>query len=199
MKTKGEKTKQHIVEIAAELFWKNSYQGVNTITISRAAGVNKATMYRYFPSKDNLALAVIENYCDRTLAYVFEGSFQATADPVERLKEIYRRVYQTHQDTFDQDASSPGCPFVNIVVEMGTTNAEIRQATEQCFQRFGEYYRQIVRDAKRLGISPDNLDEDRAVQTLINVMNGAMVSSKIKNRPEEILAMAPVAELVLKG
>lgn len=82
---------------------------------------------------------------------------------------------------------------------MGTTNAEIRQATDQCFQRFGEYYRQIVRDAKRLGISPDNLDEDRAVQTLINVMNGGMVSSKIKNRPEEILAMAPVAELVLKG
>ncbi len=98
-----------------------------------------------------------------------------------------------------KDVSDQGCPFVNIVVEMGTTNAEIRQATDQCFQRFGEYYRQIVRDAKRLGISPDNLDEDRAVQTLINVMNGGMVSSKIKNRPEEILAMAPVAELVLKG
>jgi len=103
MKTKGEKTRDRIVDVAAELFWKNSYQGVNTNTISAAAGVNKATLYRYFPSKDDIALAAIENYCDRTVAYVFEGSFQTTDDPLERLAEIYQRVYQTARQSFQQD------------------------------------------------------------------------------------------------
>ena len=199
MKTKGEKTKQRIVDVAAELFWKNSYQGVNTHTISVAAGVNKATLYRYFPSKDDLALAVIYNDCDRTLAYVFEGSFQAVENPIERLEEIYRRVYQLHQQTLEQDGCSPGCPFVNLAVEMATATPAIRVAVDQCFIRFGEYYRQIVRDAKRVRISSATLDDDQAVSSLLNIMHGAMVAAKIKNRPEEILTMASVARLVLQA
>ena len=199
MKTKGEKTKQRIVEAAAELFWKNSYQGVNTHTISVTAGVNKATLYRYFPSKDELALAVIDNYCDRTLAYVFEGSFQTTDNPIERLEEIYRRVYQIHQQTFDQDGCSPGCPFVNIAVEMAAANPAIRAAVDRCFARFGEYYRQIVQDAKQVRISSATLDEEQAVNSLLNIMHGAMVAAKIKNRPEEILEMTAAARLVLQA
>jgi TetR/AcrR family transcriptional repressor of nem operon len=199
MKTKGEKTRDRIVEVAAELFWKHSYQGVNTHTISEAAGVNKATLYRYFPSKDDLALATIDNYCDRTVAYVFEGSFQATDDPLERLAEIYQRVYQTAQHNFSQDGCSPGCPFVNLAVEMATANPTIRDRIDQCFQRFGHYYRQIVRAVQEQKISPQDLDEDQAVKALINIMNGAMVASKVRNQPKEILNMAPVAQLVLKG
>ncbi len=199
MKTKGEKTKQRIVEAAAELFWKNSYQGVNTHTISVTAGVNKATLYRYFPSKDELALAVIDNYCDRTLTYVFEGSFQAADNPVERLEEIYRRIYQIHQQTFAQDGCTPGCPFINIAVEMSTANPAIRSAVDRCFARFGQYYRQIVQDAKRLRISAATLDEAQAVSSLLNIMHGAMVAAKIKNRPEEILEMTAAARLVLQA
>ncbi|MEM9539899.1 MAG: TetR/AcrR family transcriptional regulator [Cyanobacteria bacterium P01_E01_bin.42] len=86
MKTKGEKTKQRILNTAAELFWQNSYQGVNTDTISQTAGVNKATLYRYFPSKDELALAVLGHYCDRGIEYVFESSLQGTDDPLEQIE-----------------------------------------------------------------------------------------------------------------
>lgn len=198
MKTKGEKTKDRIVEVAAELFWKNSYQGVNTNTISQAAGVNKATLYRYFPSKDDLALAAIDNYCDRTVAYVFEGSFQVTEDPLECLAEIYQRVYQTAQNNFSQDGCSPGCPFVNMAVEMATANSTIRDRVDQCFQRFGHYYRQIVLTAQERGIRSTNVDVDQAVNALINVMNGAMVASKVSNQPEAILKMIPVAQQILK-
>jgi TetR/AcrR family transcriptional repressor of nem operon len=199
MKTKGKKTKDRIVEVAAELFWKNSYQGVNTNTISAAAGVNKATLYRYFPSKDDIALAAIENYCDLTVACVFEASFQATDDPLERLAEIYQRVYQTARQSFHQDGCSPGCPFVNMAVEMATANPAIRDAVDQCFQRFGSYYRQIVLAAKQQGISSAALDVDQTANILVSIMNGAMVASKVKNRPEEILAMVAVAQQVLKA
>lgn len=197
MKTKGEKTKQHIIDVAADLFWKNSYQGVNTNTISDGAGVNKATIYRYFPSKDALALAVIENYCDRTLNYIFKGSFDATEDPIERLEEIFHRVYQTHLHVFAEDGTCPGCPFVNISIEMATANPAMRTAIDQCFTKFGAYYRKIIQDAKRLEICSLEVDEDLATNSLISVMNGALVASKIKNDPVEIINMASIAQLIL--
>ncbi|WP_071453515.1 TetR/AcrR family transcriptional regulator [Gloeomargarita lithophora] len=199
MTTKGEQTQRRIIEVAAELFWKNSYQGVNTHTISEVAGVNKATLYRYFASKDDLALAVIAYYGDLVVTTVFAESFRVADDPLDCLAEIYRRVYQTALEQIGKHGISPGCPFVNLVVEMATVNPAIRQAIDHCFARFAVYYRRLVQTAKHRGISPAHLDEDQTVKALINIMNGAMVASKVKNQPEEILKMAAVAQQMLKG
>ena len=199
MKTKGEKTKQRILEVAAELFWQNGYQGTNTNTISQTAGVNKATLYRYFPSKDDLAVAVIENYCDLAIAYVFESSLQATDDPFEQLEGIYRRVYEVHQQTCEGGCQSPGCLCVNLAVELSPASSKVRAAVEQCFAKFSECYRQIIRKAKQLGISAATLNEERAANSLLVLMNGVMVTSKVKNRPEEILDIVEVARLILKA
>lgn len=199
MKTKGEKTKLHIIDVAAELFWKNSYQGVNTSTISSNAGVNKATMYRYFPSKRELALSVVERYLEQTLTEVFELSFQSTNDPIERLEKIYHLLYQMHQHLCETEGKSPGCPFINIALEMAAAEPEVRIAVDQCLNRLRQYYQQIVRDAKQLNISLNALDEAQSAQSLVNIMNGAMVASKIKNRPEEILEMLPVAKSILQA
>lgn len=197
MKTKGEQTKQRILDTAAELFWQNSYQGVNTNTISQTAGVNKATLYRYFPSKDELALAVLENYCNLGIEYVFESNLQATDDPLEQLEGIYQRVYEIHKQTCDGGCNSPGCLCVNLAVEMSTANPELRLAVEQCFAKFGAYYLRIVRNARQRGISAATLDEEQAANALLNLMNGVMVSSKFKNRPEEILDTLAVARFIL--
>jgi len=198
MNTKGEKTKQRILEVAAELFWKNSFQGVNTNAICEGASVNKATLYRYFPSKEDLAIAAIEDYCDRTVANVFEASFQISQDPFDRLQSIFQRIYQSHLTSFDREGCIPGCPFVNLGVEMATANPAIRTAIARCFQRFSPYYHQIVQDAKALGRCSTKLNDEQAVAMLMNLMNGVMVTAKINNSPAEIMNMVTVVQLVLQ-
>lgn len=199
MKTKGEKTRHHIIQVAAELFWKNSYQGVNTNTISNAAGVNKATLYRYFPSKEDIALAAIKNYCDRTIAHVFEASLQAKDDPSEQLGEIYFRVYELAVKNFHEAGCCPGCPLTNLVVEMATANPALREAVSQCFDEFRHYYRQIVQTAQQNGLKRGVMNEDQTVEALINLMNGAMVASKVHNQPQQILDTTMVAQQILEA
>lgn len=190
MKRKGERTRDHVLEVAAKLFWKRSYHGVNMNQIAAAAGVNKATVYQYFPSKERLALATIAHNASSTREWIFDRGFAATTDPMERLSLIYQRVYETTKAAFEADGNCPGCPFVNIGMEMATDNAAIREAVNETFRAFGKYYRSIVRDleAGRDGASvAAGEDEAFAVDFLISNMNGAMVASKLQNRPEAIL------------
>ena len=198
MDTKGDKTKRRILTVAAELFWKRSYRGLNMGTISEAAGVNKATVYSYFPSKEALAIATIENYRLGAKA-IFEQNLQATSNPIEQLERTYQHLYRVARTAFDRDGVCPGCPFVNILMEMATESPQIREAVRVCFDDFGAYYLQVVRAAKQQGIAPADLDEAQAVKGLIATTNGAMVASKVQNSPEEILALFPIARRILEG
>jgi AcrR family transcriptional regulator len=56
--------RQKILAAAGQLFARAGYDGVQMDDIARAAGVGKPTLYRYFPSKDELFLTVF----DATLA-----------------------------------------------------------------------------------------------------------------------------------
>lgn len=166
-------------------------------TVCSAACVNKATAYSYFASKEALALAALEDLCHRTVIEIFEASFRETADPMARLTGIYQRVYATHQQVFESQGISPGCPFLNMGAETATEHPQLRAAVVQCFARFETFYQQLVQDAVQQGVDLSPLTEATAVPALVNLMNGAMIAAKIHNSPQEILAALPAAHRVL--
>lgn len=74
--TKSERKRPRIVANAAELLWERSFNGVSVDEIGSAAGINKATVYRYFADKGELALASARDHGIRTLEEMFEHSFR---------------------------------------------------------------------------------------------------------------------------
>jgi len=197
MATKGEKTKQLVLETTAELFWRNSYHGININTICKVAGINKATLYQYYPSKEELALATIEYHFERTRNFIFESSFNAHREPLQRLEGIYKRVYASAKRSHETDNCCPGCPIGNIGLELATQNIRIREATHGVFVRFEKYYRSIIRDAKKLKQARRPLSEVKAVNALISNMHGALAMSKLQNRPEAIMDAFQTAKRIV--
>jgi TetR/AcrR family transcriptional repressor of nem operon len=59
--------KLQIVNAAIDLFWKTSYHATNMNDLSRAAGVNKATVYQHFGSKEELVVAAVARAADRNV------------------------------------------------------------------------------------------------------------------------------------
>ncbi|MEV5080632.1 TetR family transcriptional regulator [Streptomyces sp. NPDC056159] len=53
---KKEQTKRRITAVALELFAERGFDAVTVSEIAEAAGVAKATLFTYFPSKESLAL-----------------------------------------------------------------------------------------------------------------------------------------------
>jgi len=183
-------TKTQIIDTALELFWKTSYHTTNMNDLSREVGINKATVYQHFRSKEDIAVASVARGAERTVEFVFEGAFQEYDLPLERLRDIHRRIYETHRAIFGESATCRGCPLVNIGTELATESEAIRCAVVAAFRRFAPYYQRIVEDLAASGALKQDIGTDQLVADLQDNMNAALVVSKMEKRPEAILDAA---------
>ncbi len=72
MRTKSEERRVLILEIAAQVFQETGYEKASMAEISSRVGGSKATLYNYFPSKEELFLAVMELKAQRHMLGIFE-------------------------------------------------------------------------------------------------------------------------------
>ena len=107
--------RERILESAYELFSRRGIRGVGIDEIVEHAGVAKATLYRHFPSKDDLALAFLERREERwTRGWVEGEARRRGTSPEEQLLAIF--------DAFDgwfRRDDFEACSFINVLLEMG--------------------------------------------------------------------------------
>lgn len=89
MTTKGERTKQKILDESILLFSKNSFKNVTMRQIAKAAGISPALIYKYFATQEDLYYAAMQ-HASRELLRILE--------PTETLEEFVR-VYLHHMFT----------------------------------------------------------------------------------------------------
>ena len=79
--------RQSIIEGATTLFLKHGFQTVSMDKVAQAAPVSKATLYKYFSSKDFLLAAVIDDLCGDLWQTMHAVSMNST-DVEQNLKKI---------------------------------------------------------------------------------------------------------------
>ena len=102
-----------ILESAYELFARRGIRAVGVDEIIDTAGVAKATLYRHFPSKDDLVLAFLERR-ERlwTHGWVESEARRRGETPEEQLLAIFDLFDEWfHRDDFE------GCSFINVLLE----------------------------------------------------------------------------------
>lgn len=194
--TKGERTRSHIVAVAAGLFWRRSFHSVSVDIVAAAANVNKATVYRYFADKKDLSLAVIRYHGELVLREVFEQNFAHHSRPDARLAAIFHNIYCAHQTAKNENDDLYGCPILGLALELGQEMPELRREAQEIFEKVEGYLRVIAGDAialhKTVG-TPEML-----ARTLTQLLHGGFASARISSEPQRILD-AGHASLALIG
>jgi AcrR family transcriptional regulator len=75
---------EQILEAAASLFAKHGYAGTDTQLLADQLGVGKGTIYRYFPSKEELFLAAADRVMCRMREEV-DARIKDVADPLTQI------------------------------------------------------------------------------------------------------------------
>jgi len=86
--------RQQILEAAREVFSRTSLQGARTRDLARAAGINQATLYGHFDSKEELFTAAVVQPLVDVMQGMQEraGTYQAATSPDELLQRAEASV-----------------------------------------------------------------------------------------------------------
>jgi AcrR family transcriptional regulator len=84
-----ERRREEILDAAARVFAARGYPGTEVQVVADELGVGKGTIYRYFPSKEELFLAAADRGMKR-LSEAVERAGAATADPLDRMEACIR-------------------------------------------------------------------------------------------------------------
>jgi AcrR family transcriptional regulator len=107
--------RERILDTAYQLFSRRAIRDVGVDELIERAGVAKATLYRHFPSKDDLVIAFLERREERwTRAWVEAEARRRGSTPEQQLLAIFELFDEWFQrDDFE------ACSFINVLLEMG--------------------------------------------------------------------------------
>jgi AcrR family transcriptional regulator len=184
--TKGERTRQRLIETAAPLFNQRGYWGASVSDVMSAAGLEKGGIYNHFASKDDLALAAFEHNTD-VIADLVRGGLEGTRHSIERLValiEVYR--------SFAHHPPVPGgCPILNTAVEADDTHPALSERAREMLDllREGTVGRIVERGIERGEIRTD-VDPAEVATVLVAGIEGALMLNQVYGEPAHVDHMA---------
>jgi AcrR family transcriptional regulator len=94
-----DRQRESILEAAEQLFLVRGIDDVNMADIALAAQVTRATLYKYFPNKQEIAWAVFEYYCEFMMTFVpYESLLEAPSGfmRVANILEAWCEFFHTY-------------------------------------------------------------------------------------------------------
>jgi len=145
----SEKTKQKILDAAQQQVLARGFAATSVDAIQAAAGISRGTFFYHYPSKDDLARALIERYAeeDRHLTDdLMARAEKLASDPLQQALLFLSLWEELFQET---GAGEAGCLFASYSYEAGLfdqhTHALIVGSIEQWRDVLGSKLREAMR------------------------------------------------------
>lgn len=133
--------KAKLFETAARLFYQHGYRAVGVDTIAAEAGIGKMTLYRHYPSKDELIVAFLRQSNDDFWGY-FEQSTKDAPAAREKLLAFFAALQR-----YVISPACYGCPFINLASEFPDADYAGHQVAREHKQAVRTRFRQLAAEA----------------------------------------------------
>jgi len=165
-------TRDRLLDAAMELFHANGYNATGVSAILRRAEVNSGSLYHYFPTKEDLLLALLERYRELLWPLVIEPVFDRVSDPIERIFG----VLEGYRQMLIATECGLGCPIGNLALELSDALPAARRLIAENFEGWRLAIRACLDDAAdRL---PPDTDRDQLATFVLTTMEGGVMQSK---------------------
>lgn len=129
--TKGQETKDRIVEAAMKLVNLHGIAGVSMQAIMEETGLEKGGLYRHFESKEEIVIASFQKYIS-LVSDRLRKSGEGITSPIKRIHASIRALGSI---AFDPIVVG-GCMIMNISVESDFSNPKMKQLAKYVFVRW---------------------------------------------------------------
>jgi AcrR family transcriptional regulator len=176
--------RQRILETAQRLFYRDGFRAVGIDTIIAEAGVAKMSLYRHFPSKDDLIVAYLEE-SNRQYWEWLDGAVAHLDDPAEKLVGMFEAI--------EKLATSPecfGCTFQGTAAEFPDRDHPGHQVALAHKRKVRDRFAQLAGEA---GMR----DPEKLADQLLLLMDGAWVAARMYGPDNPASGLAETARTLI--
>lgn len=165
-------TRQKIVMAAMDLFWTKGFNSTSVADILSRSQVNSGSLYYFFPSKQDVLIAVLETYRDGIEPMLLSPAWAGTEDPIERifaLLDHYRVLIISTDCTY-------GCPIGSLALELHEPDEPVRNLLAENFSAWVAAIEKCLADANDL--LPVEVDRRQLAEFTLTVMEGGVMQAR---------------------
>jgi AcrR family transcriptional regulator len=169
---KGAKSRQKILDAAADLILKNGVNGTSVDDVLKAAGAGKSQFYHYFGSKDLMVRALISEQATRVTLFQ-----EPRLDAIKTCADLEAWFDDLIAESLG-GSFKYGCPIGNIGSELGAQNELLREACEISLMGWQQSLVRVFSRLKKLGLLSDSSDEDELAALCLTQIQGGLLMAK---------------------
>jgi AcrR family transcriptional regulator len=165
-------TRDRILFSALTLFAEKGYLSTSIADILKAAGAHSGSLYHFFPTKQDVLIAVLGLYRDGIEPMLLAPAWAGVADPIDRIFALlaaYRRML------VDTDCLY-GCPIGSLALELHEPDPPVRELLAVNFSGWVGHVQCCLDEARdRL---PADVDTHALATFVLTVMEGGVMQSR---------------------
>jgi AcrR family transcriptional regulator len=178
--------RERLLETASRLFYERGFLAVGVDEIVAESGVAKMTLYRHFPSKDDLVVAYLKRADDEFCDW-FERALATAHEPRDKILAVF-----TGLGALAQRTQCLGCPFQVSASEFPDPS---HPAHKIAVAHKREARRQFASLAKQAALREPAALADQ----LLMLMDGAWVAARMFGRSNPARHVRAAAEALLRA
>jgi AcrR family transcriptional regulator len=176
--------KDKVFQTAARMFYQYGYRAIGVDTLAAESGIGKMTLYRHYPTKDDLIVAYLKDSND-----LFWNNFEEITKDALTAREKLLAFFESLQDYVTSPACY-GCPFLNVATEYPEADYPGHQVALEHKQLVRERFRQLAKEA---GAKKPNVLADQ----LFLLMDGAYMASRMFGAKNPAAHLASAARILI--
>lgn len=180
--------RDRIFETARDLFYKQGIRAVGVETIAAEAGTTKMSLYRHFPSKDELTAECLKADREDFNSWWNATVAQHAGEPRKQLEALFH-AFETR--TCQNDDGSRGCPLANAAVELAEEGHPARAVVLEHKTEIRRRMRALCREMKAR-------DPDLLGDALMLLMEGSYVSRLVFGTTGPVEAVSTAAKVLIE-
>ncbi len=190
--------RERLLDAAGSLMHERGYEAVGVAELCARAGVKKGSFYHFFPSKQALALEVIDRTWSTTRATVFADTFDVDDLPAVDAIELYgQRLAERLRTGADATGQVNGCRLGNFAVELSTRDEVIRARVAEVLDEMAAVVGDSLHRDVEAGRLRRDLDVDAVAAAVIAHMEGLMVVAKANRDPDVLAGLGATARCLV--
>jgi TetR/AcrR family transcriptional repressor of nem operon len=170
--TASDSTRDRIVLAGLRLFAAKGYQSTSIVDLLQDADAHSGSFYHFFPTKQDLLLAVLKTYRDGIEPMLLAPAWDGIADPIAKvfaLLAAYRRALENSGCTY-------GCPIGSLALELHEPDPPVRELLAVNFSGWVSHIRACLDAAcSRL---PRTVDTEQLATFVLTTMEGGVMQAR---------------------